>query len=246
MKQNREIKVEDLTSSPTCGKPLVMGSTVFNEDCMTVMARYPDKFFDLAIVDPPYGIHSKISVGGGKHTKSTVNFHNKYNEKKWDKEIPNDEYFNELFRVSKNQIIWGANYYRLPPTRGVICWDKMKQVPNFSQWEMAWTSFDKVALIFKYMWHGNYCGFDNNITLKHTSIKLIHPTQKPEPLYDWLLSTYAQKGMKILDTHLGSGSSRIACHRHGMEFVGCEIDAEYFAAQEARFKEFTSQLRLFG
>jgi site-specific DNA-methyltransferase (adenine-specific) len=220
-------------------------SVVYNEDCVEGLKRFSDNYFDLAIVDPPYGIHTKISVGGGKHTKSTVNFHNKYNEKKWDKYTPTNEYFDQLFRVSKNQIIWGGNYFSLPPTRGIICWDKMKQVPNFSQWEMAWTSFDKVALIFKYMWHGNYCGFDQNITLKHTSINLIHPTQKPEPLYDWLLSTYAKKGDKILDTHLGSGSSRISANKAGFDFTGFEIDTEYYEKQEKRFNDFKSQLRLF-
>ena len=237
--------IEELNSH--FAKPVLgaVPSVVYNEDCVEGLKRFSDNHFDLAIVDPPYGIHTKISVGGGKHTKSTVNFHNKYNEKKWDKHTPTDEYFEQLFRVSKNQIIWGGNYFSLPPTRGIICWDKMKQVPNFSQWEMAWTSFDKVALIFKYMWHGNYCGFDQNITLKHTSINLIHPTQKPEPLYDWLLSTYAKKGDKILDTHLGSGSSRISANKAGFNFVGFEIDQEYYEKQEKRFNDFKSQLRLF-
>jgi site-specific DNA-methyltransferase (adenine-specific) len=221
-------------------------SVVYNEDCVDALKRFEDNYFDLAIVDPPYGIDKKMyrtsmgKCGGGQFGE-----YSNPNKKRWDKETPTDEYFIELFRVSKNQIIWGGNYFDLPPTRGIICWDKMKQVKNFSQWEMAWTSFDKVALIFKYMWHGNYCGFDQNITLKHTSINLIHPTQKPEPLYDWLLSTYAKKGDKILDTHLGSGSSRISANKAGFDFTGFEIDKDYYEAQEKRFKDFVSQLRMF-
>lgn len=229
MKQNSEQKVEDMNVSPTCGKPLVMGSTVFNEDCMTVMARYPDKYFDLAVVDPPYG----IIASNGRSMKDLV-LHDKYDKKKWFNEKPTEEYFKELFRVSKNQIIWGGNYFNLPtPYRCAIVWDKMDYNSDFAAGELAWASFDKPLKIFKYARHA---GGDDRI----------HPTQKPTKLYDWIFDRYGKAGDLILDTHLGSGSSRIAAHKHNLEFVGCEIDAEYFAAQEARFKEFTSQLRLFG
>ena len=202
---------------------------------MAVMARYPDKYFDLAVVDPPYGIDDKMhrsshgKIGGGEFEK--------YSKKRWDKQTPTKQYFDELFRVSKNQIIWGGNYFidYLHNTRGIICWDKEKYVPNFSAWEMAWTSFDVVARIVKHRHHG---------FLTSDNIK-IHPTQKPVALYDWIYHNYAKPTDLILDTHLGSGSSRIAAHKSGLSFVGCELDKEYFDAQEKRFKDYVSQLRLF-
>ena len=223
MKQNSEIKVEDMNVSPTCGKPLVMGSTVFNEDCMTVMARYPDKFFDLAICDPPYKEETNgLTAGFGRD-----NFNYKYFKP------PTKEMIAEIFRVSKNQIFWGFNYYMnlLPNTDACIFWYK-HQNGHFSEGELAWCSFGKTRHFDR--------AYQKDIGDK------IHPTQKPLKLYEWILKHYASDGQKIIDTHLGSGSSRIACKKVGLEFVGCEIDAEYFAAQEARFKDFTSQLRLFG
>lgn len=235
MKQNSEIKVEDITVSPTCGKPLVMGSTVFNEDCMTVMARYPDKYFDLAIVDPPYGLDlANMNMGIGKSKKASKIQNRKWKPKDWDKETPTAQYFKELFRVSKNQIIWGGNYFDLPPCKNYIIWDK--EIPeglSFADCEMAWTSFDKAPKMFRY---SAYLDKANKF----------HPTQKPVKLYDWILYKYSKEGYNILDTHLGSGSSRIAAHKHGASFVGCEIDEQYYERQEARFKDFTSQLRLFG
>ena len=240
MKQNREIKVEDLTSSPTCGKPLVMGSTVFNEDCMTVMARYPDKFFDLAIVDPPYGMIKNTYGSGSKGIKANFDCH-KHNHREWDIK-PSIEYTKELQRVSKNQIIWGANHFISIVPFDSSCWlvwDK-DNTGDFADCELAWTSFNTAVRKFTWRWNGM---LQQNMKQKE---ERIHPTQNPVALYDWVFQQYTKQGNLILDTHLGSGSSRIAAHKHNLEFVGCEIYAEYFAAQEARIKEYTSQLRLFG
>ncbi len=199
-------------------------SEVTNEDCMEGMARYPDKYFDLAIVDPPYGLGKKIYSGGTKGCK----FQTLFGENKWDNDTPKQEYFDELFRVSKNQIIWGGNYFDLPPTRTIICWDKLKGDNNFSMWEMAWTSFDEPAKIYR----------------KSSMGDRIHPTQKPIDLYKWLLGKYAKQGDKILDTHLGSGSSRIAAYEMGYDFTAFELDTEYFEAQEKRYKNHIAQLKL--
>ena len=197
---------------------------LLNCDCMEYMATVPDKYFDLAIVDPPYGIGDKFK--GGKTGK--MNF-NEIVNKDWDK-VPSDEYFNELQRVSKNQIIWGGNYFNLPPTRCFIVWDKMiSEDFSLAMAELAWTSFDKLAKIYK---------------LQVPKNGKIHPTQKPVALYNWLLTNYAKKGQKILDTHLGSGSSAIAAHYFGVDFVGCELDKDYFEAAKARFDMATRQLAL--
>jgi len=205
---------------------------ITNEDNMELMARYEDKYFDLAIVDPPYGIGNKFK--GGKTGK--LNF-NEVVDKGWDNSIPKENYFKELFRVSKNQIIWGANYFLdyLPSTRGIICWDKEKYVPNFSAWEMAWTSFDVVARIVKHRHHG---------FLTSDNVK-IHPTQKPVKLYEWLLINYAKEGDKILDTHLGSGSIAIACHDLGFDLTACELDTDYYNAAIKRIEDHKKQLKLF-
>jgi site-specific DNA-methyltransferase (adenine-specific) len=218
------------TETPAFAKhvlPAVPSSEVYLEDCVTALKRYADNHFDLAIVDPPYGIDKLLYRSSYGNCAGSLT---KYSENRWDKEVPTDEYFAELMRVSKNQIIWGGNYFKLPPTRGVLCWDKQKHVPNFSAWEMAWTSFDCVAKIFRKL----------NIDPKR-----IHPTQKPTSLYDWLLKEFAKQGDLILDTHLGSGSSRIAAYKGGFNFVGFEIDQEYYEKQEKRFNDFKSQLRLF-
>lgn len=230
MKQNRITNVQDLGVSPHSGKPLVMGSTVFNEDCMNVMARYPDKFFDLAIVDPPYGIGVGIfKPVGGRGEENRDN-------KQWDISIPDANYFKELERVSKEQIIWGANYFNcFNGNGGAIIWDKLQPLPDSSQCEIA--SYSRVKKVYKYTQR-----WTNFVNTKETE----HPTEKPVRLYDWLLKEFAKDGFKILDTHCGSGASRISCNKAGLEYVGCEIDKDYFEAQEARFKEFTSQLRLFG
>lgn len=215
------------------GKQPVVGSTVFNENCMDVMARYPDKFFDLAIVDPYYGIQDKLKRNQYGMLKSI----SKYNP---DTDLkPPPEYWKELFRVSENIIAFGGNYFDLPISSGWIVWDKNNGKSNFADGELAWTSFNKSLRIFKHTWCG---GSARNETGKDK----VHPFQKPVGLYDWVLKKYAKRGQKILDTHLGSGSSRISCYKNGFEFVGCEIEKEYFDEQEVRFKEFVSQLRIEG
>jgi site-specific DNA-methyltransferase (adenine-specific) len=207
-------------------------SEVTNEDCMEGMARYPDKYFDLAIVDPPYGINR-----GGQTETFTKNKKHKrkhFENKGWDNEIPNKIYFNELFRVSKNQIIWGANYYTqyLPSSMGWIFWDKGQDL-SMSDGELAYTSF-QIALRRKIINRGQ-------LMIEGGTI---HPTQKPVALYKWLLNNYAKQGDKILDTHLGSGSSRIAAYEMGFDFTAFELDAEYFEAQEKRYKAHIAQLKL--
>jgi site-specific DNA-methyltransferase (adenine-specific) len=204
-------------------------SVVTHEDCMALMARYPDKYFDLAVVDPPYGIDINVNMGRRKGDKPS-NYHKFHGD---DKAIPNKSFFIELHRISKNQIVWGGNYMTdfLPPSPCWLLWDKkFSEEVTFAQFEMAWTSFESSAKKFD----------------KHPSQQnRIHPTQKPVALYDWIFKNYAKEGDKILDTHLGSGSSRISAWKAGLDFTACELDADYFAAQEKRFKEFTAQLRLF-
>ena len=207
-------------------------SEVTNEDCMEGMARYPDKYFDLAIVDPPYGINR-----GGQTETFTKNKKHKrkhFENKGWDNEIPNKIYFNELFRVSKNQIIWGANYYTqyLPSSMGWIFWDKGQDL-SMSDGELAYTSF-QIALRRKIINRGQ-------LMIEGGTI---HPTQKPIALYKWLLHNYAKQSDKILDTHLGSGSSRIAAYEMGFDFTAFELDTEYFEAQEKRYKNHIAQLKL--
>ena len=208
--------------------PAVPSSEVYLEDCVKALKRFNDNHFDLAIVDPPYGLGNRLSDGGGKLKNTPMA--TLYREKDWDK-VPSDEYFAELQRVSKNQIIWGGNYFNLPPTRCFIVWDKIiSEDFSLAMAELAWTSFDKLAKIYK---------------LSVPKNGKIHPTQKPVKLYDWLLHNYAKPNDLILDTHLGSGSSRIAAYKGGFNFVGFEIDQEYYEKQEKRFNDFKSQLRLF-
>ena len=194
---------------------------LYNCDNMELMAKYPDNYFDLAIVDPPYGIGISSNPVRQQHQK-----------KDWDSAIPTKEYFNELFRVSKNQIIWGGNYFDLPPSRGFFIWDK-KQPHDFSlaMCEMAWSSIQKPAK----MWSLSVLKEQNKI----------HPTQKPIQLYEWLLMNNAEEGFKILDTHLGSMSIAIACHDYGFELVGCELDKEYYDKGIQRVKNHISQQKLF-
>jgi len=202
---------------------------------MELMARYEDNHFDLAIVDPPYGI-------GVTKNKRLNNISNK----DWDNEIPKKEYFEELKRVSKNQIIWGGNYFieHLSNTRCYLNWDKLNHSETYADCEMAWTSFDKNAKIFKYMWDGNRYGFIGAIEgVGKKSIRM-HPTQKPIALYEWLLMNYAKQGDKILDTHLGSGSIALACHNLGFDLTACELDKEYFEASQKRLKQHQAQLRI--
>ena len=196
-------------------------------DCMEYMATVPDKYFDLAIVDPPYGLGNKLVDGGaGRNGK----FDKNRDSVKWDI-LPNDEYFTELMRVSKNQIIWGSNYFQLPPTRCNLIWYKMQEFSG-ADFELAWTSFDKASKAFKMS------------RVEAYSDGKIHPCQKPIKLYDWILKNYANEGDLILDTHLGSGSSAIAAHYFGVDFVGCELDKDYFEAAKARFDMATKQLAI--
>tara|TARA_R100000951_G_scaffold4668_1_gene5377 strand:- start:1 stop:636 length:636 start_codon:yes stop_codon:yes gene_type:complete len=209
---------------------------ITNEDNMELMARYEDNYFDLAIVDPPYG----INITKNKRL-------NNNSKKDWDKEIPTPEYFKELFRVSKNQIIWGGNYFieYLKNTRCYLNWDKLNHSDTYADCEMAWTSFDKNAKIFKYMWDGNRYGFIGAIQGVGKKSIRTHPTQKPVALYEWLLMNYAKDGYRILDTHLGSGSIAIACHNLGYDLTACELDKEYYNDAIKRLKQHTSQKRLF-
>ena len=205
-------------------------SIVYNADCMDIMKGYPDKYFSLSVVDPPYGIGINVSMGRRKGDKKS-NYHKFAGN---DTSIPTKDYFNELFRISNQQIIWGGNYMTdfLKPSSCWLLWDKgFSEDVTFAQFEMAWTSFNSSAK--KY----DYNAAKNN--------NRIHPTQKPVSLYDWIFKNYAKPTDKILDTHLGSGSSRIAAYKSGLSFVGIELDRDYFEAQEKRFNTFKSQLRLF-
>jgi site-specific DNA-methyltransferase (adenine-specific) len=195
------------------------------EDCMALMARYPDKHFDLAIVDPPYGIGAgEMTMGRGSRNDT-----GQHTAKPWDKQPPPPAYFAELRRVSREQIIWGGNYFPLPPARCWLLWDKMDPNSDFAAAELAWTSFDKVVKKFE-------------MSRKAASlVGGIHPTQKPVALYNWILANYAQPGQRVLDTHMGSGSIAIACHYFGAHLTACEIDADYFAAATALIKRETSQ-----
>jgi len=209
---------------------VVKGINITNEDNMQLMARYPDNHFELAIVDPPYGIGaSEMTMGLGKKKWSKG--------KNWDSEAPTQKYFKELFRVSRNQIVWGGNYFNLPIQRGWIFWDKdIREGLSFSDGELAWSNFNKV-LKRCFIPYSGFRGADNG--------GKIHPTQKPRQLYNWLLDNYAKEGDKILDTHLGSGSIAIACYERGFELTACELDKEYFNSSIKRIKENTIQKSLF-
>ena len=213
-------------------------SIALNIDCMEYMATLPDNAFDLAIVDPPYGINMDGGkIGGGVLAKQAV-----YTKKNWDLSAPTLVYFEQLRRVSKNQIIWGANHFisRIAlDSHCWIVWDKQNGNNNFADCELAWTSFNTAVRKFEFRWQGMLQGDMKN---KETRF---HPTQKPVALYEWLLTNYAKEGDRILDAHLGSGSSRIAAYNLGFDFVGCEIDKEYFDKQEERFARHTAQTSLF-
>ena len=200
-------------------------SGFFNMDCIEGMKQIPDKYFDLAIVDPPYGIdiNSSGRVGhyGGKG-------------KTWDSNTPDESYFTELFRVSKEQIIWGANYFEMKPTRCFLIWDKQQpEGVSFASCEYAWTSFNKSAKTF----------YKSPINAEKGH--RFHPTQKPVALYKWLLRNYAKPGDKILDTHVGSASSLIACHDLGFEYLGFELDPDYFRMATERLEQHKAQLNMF-
>jgi site-specific DNA-methyltransferase (adenine-specific) len=204
--------------------------TITNEDNMELMKRYPDKYFDLAIVDPPYGIGHSLLSGEKRGSK----FVRTEKHVEWDV-LPKKEYFDELFRVSKNQIIWGGNYFLdyLHATRGMLIWDKI-QIFSGADFEFAWTSFDTSAKAFRM----------SRVEAYGNIIK-IHPTEKPVDLYKFCLDKYAKQGDKILDTHLGSGSIAIACHDYGFELTACELDPEYYDKAMQRIKNHVSQQKLF-
>jgi site-specific DNA-methyltransferase (adenine-specific) len=216
---------------------------ITNEDNMELMARYEDDYFDLAIVDPPYGIDHANKAGkmsGQQYGKSAAKKRN-YKAKDWDIEIPTLKYFNELNRVSKNQIIWGGNYFAhlLKPKSGWVFWDKDNGKNNFSDGELAWTSFNCGLRMKKITWNGMI-----QYDMKNKEDRF-HPTQKPIRLYEWLLMTYAKENNKILDTHLGSGSIAIACHNLGYDLTACELDKEYYEAAMKRIEQHKAQQRLF-
>jgi len=198
--------------------------TITNEDNMQLMARYEDNHFDLAIVDPPYGIDvTKMNMGGRKRNKEDKN-------KDWDLGIPNQDYFNELFRVSKNQIIWGGNYFNLPANQYFAIWDKGETMygRSFAECEYAWIGYGGTRIYKK----------------NPNQLDRIHPTQKPVKLYEWLLMNYAKEGDKILDTHLGSGSIAIASHNLGYDLTACELDKDYYDASIKRINQHKAQLRI--
>jgi len=238
---------------------------ITNEDNMDLMSRYEDNYFDLAIVDPPYGLGKRTTDGGSKKNTQTK-FMDDIRRTNWDDEIPSNNYFDELFRVSKSQIIWGGNYFPYiwkKSCRGLITWDKMVYIPTMSQIEYAWYSEDKLPKLVK---------INNNDSNR------LHPTQKPVKLYEWLLMNYAtcktcknqggyyedvagdggsqmrqvcddcdthERPVRVLDTHLGSGSIAIACHNLGFDLTACELDKEYYDAAMKRINEHKQQIRLF-
>jgi len=216
-----------------------MISEVHNEDCMIGMAKFPDNYFQLSIVDPPYGIKQD---GRKNYTRSCIAKSKNYSNKvQYDNESPPKEYFIELFRISKNQIIWGANHFisKIPyDSRCWIVWDKDNGATDFADCELAWTSFKTAVRKFKYRWQGM---LQENMKNKEV---LIHPNHKPVALYKWSLKNYAKEGDKIIDTHLGSQSSRIACYDGGFDFWGWEIDKEYFDDGNKRFEAFKMQQKL--
>lgn len=201
--------------------------TITNEDNMQLMARYKDNYFDLAIVDPPYGID--IAKWDGLDMR------------------PTQDYFTELFRVSRNQIIWGANYFNLPHNEAWICWDKTykyNQKLQVAEFELAWSSFNHKSKFIRFTYCGNFYGWEKP-RANYKKPKNIHITQKPIEIYEWLLMNYAKEGDKILDTHLGSGSIAIACHNLGFDLTACELDKEYFEAAMKRINNHKAQIRLF-
>ena len=238
---NKQQKISDSTDTAnaysTCYRLPFL--SLFHADCMEIMKQYPDKYFDLAIVDPPYGINigTEIDRSGfraGSSKNSLTKFEKSMKCKNWDNETPNYEYFLELFRISKNQIIWGGNYFleHLPNTRCMIIWDKMTYVPTMSQVELAWTSFKKHSLLKK---------------INSNQLDRTHPTQKPVALYDWILHNFANENQKILDTHFGSGSIALAVDKANrldkmnLHLTACEIDKEYIDKAIKRISESIKQ-----
>ena len=214
-------------------------SEVYNMDCISGMKQYPDKYFDLAIVDPPYGIGMDGTIGIGVGKEKGFKRKKEYTKKSWDKEVPSQEYFDELFRVSKNQIVWGANYFtkQLPVIKNYIFWHKKGQSVDdkFNDGEMAFASLGRTRMV-DIWWNG--------VGVINSGENKIHPTQKPVKLYKWLLENYAKKDWKILDTHLGSGSIAIACWDMGYDLTAYEVDKEYFDNACKRLETHKAQLTL--
>lgn len=215
---------------------------LLNIDCLVYMKQCSDKQFDLAIVDPPYG----ISIHKMNYTQSTKGGLAKRRDYSsvgdWDKEIPRQEYWTELMRISKNQIVWGGNYFSLPPVKGWVFWDKRtdeKYSTDYADGELAWTSFNKPLRCFRWLWNGM---LQQNMKDKQ---QRIHPTEKPKALYEWLLMKYAKKGDKIIDTHLGSGSIAMACWNMKYDLVGMDINKSYVDNAKERFENYRKQLTLF-
>jgi site-specific DNA-methyltransferase (adenine-specific) len=218
----------------------MLASGFYNMDCMEGMAQFPDKYFDLAIVDPPYGIGETGERSSVPHkTEKWLNGKPKiYKISAWDKEPPSVKYFEELLRVSKNQIVWGANHFisKIPlDSSGWVFWDKLNGTTDFSDGELAYTSFQCALRRFTYLWSG---------FRKQEPETRIHPTQKPVKLYEWLLMNYAKPGDKILDTHVGSASSLIACHNMGFEYWGFELDEDYYKEASERLNAVKAQMKL--
>jgi site-specific DNA-methyltransferase (adenine-specific) len=225
---------------------MVMNKSVISEthnmDCIEYMRSFPDNHFELAIVDPPYGINEKGSrnLTGDRPNAKWRNPNSQHYKAFDDSKIPSSEYFKELFRISKMQVIWGGIYFteHLYTSTGWLIWNKkVNEKEHLSMCEMAWTSFNRRVLMYEYLWAG--------FRKKH-QIERIHPTQKPVDLYKWVIEKCAKPGDKIFDSHLGSGSSRIAAYDMGFDFYATELDADYFRDQEKRFKEFKSQLKMFA
>jgi len=232
---------------------------ITNEDNMELMARYPDNYFDLAIVDPPYGIGaSKPSKKPNKAKQKNGEILSvktaEYTHKDWDNKLADSDYFKELKRVSKNQIVWGCNYYSFDLTGGRIVWDKMNGDSDQFDCEIAYNSLNKRTDIVRFMWSGMIQGLNISKLISKANVqqgnkklneKRFHPTQKPVKLYEWLLMNYANEGDKILDTHLGSGSIALACHNRGFELTACELDKDYYEAAIKRIQNHIAQQRLF-
>lgn len=215
------------------GGDYILDFGFYKMDCMDGMKHFPDKYFELAIVDPPYGINvANMNMGAGKGKRCSNIAYRGWTNKDWDIGIPDDAYFQELFRVSKHQIIWGGNYFNLPPCKCFIVWDKAESMygRSFSECEMAWTNLNATTRIFK---------------CSPLDKSRIHPTQKPIALYTWILQNYANRGDRILDTHVGSASSLIACHRMGFRYVGFELDADYYRQASERLERERAQISIF-
>lgn len=246
MKDNTTTNVQLENGSPAFAKPVLYAGAVekarisiYNEDCLQALKAMADKQFDLAIVDPPYGIGMDGTIGIGIGKEKGFTRKKEYTKKNWDKEVPSQEYFDELFRVSKNQIVWGANYFtkQLPVIKNYIFWHKKGQSVDdkFNDGEMAFASLGRTRMI-DIWWNG--------VGVINSGENKIHPTQKPVKLYKWILENYAKKDWKILDTHLGSGSIAIACWDMGYDLTAYEVDKEYYDNACKRLETHKAQLTL--